>query len=131
LKVLLTATTSIQGQLFVADKTSYGFVVKSFNGPGDGKFDWLVIARRKGYEGADSASATPAPEPSPSPDGSGPTVTPSPSATPTPLASPPEPTADFVSPEADSVQPTAEAGEPTSSPAVSESPAPDAPTTSP
>ena len=53
LKVLLTPTTIMQGQLYVANKTPYGFVVKSLNGAGNGKFDWLVIARRKGYEGND------------------------------------------------------------------------------
>ncbi|MBI2068577.1 MAG: hypothetical protein HYT67_00505 [Candidatus Yanofskybacteria bacterium] len=55
LKVLTTPTTMMQGQLYVANKTPYGFVVKGMNGALDGKFDWLVIARRKGYEGTDAA----------------------------------------------------------------------------
>jgi len=53
LKVLITPTTNVQGQLYVANKTPYGFVVKSINGQGNAKFDWLVIARRRGYEGND------------------------------------------------------------------------------
>jgi len=57
LKVLVTPTTFIQGQIYVSDKTPYGFVVKGVNGVLDGKFDWLVIARRKGYEGADATPA--------------------------------------------------------------------------
>jgi hypothetical protein len=54
LKVLITPTTNtIRGQLYVERKSVYGFVVKELNGMSDGKFDWLVIARRKGYEGTD------------------------------------------------------------------------------
>mgnify|MGYP001593850187 CR=1 FL=1 len=97
----------MQGQIYVSDKTPYGFVVKGLNGALDGKFDWLVIARRKGYEGTDgtslkvsefnsstgfqsstgfnsltgSASASPEliPESSPSPTPSAPAPSPSPS----------------------------------------------------
>jgi hypothetical protein len=60
LKILLTPTTNtIRGQLYTAQKSVYGFVVRELNGASDGKFDWLVIARRKGYEGADiSATAS-------------------------------------------------------------------------
>ncbi|MEM3063297.1 MAG: hypothetical protein QW303_07125, partial [Nitrososphaerota archaeon] len=50
LKVFVTPTTNMQGQLYVAQKTVHGFVVKSSSGSADGQFDWLVIARRKGYE---------------------------------------------------------------------------------
>ncbi|MFN7088535.1 MAG: hypothetical protein ACK4NX_01775, partial [Candidatus Paceibacteria bacterium] len=57
LKVFVTPTTNMQGQLYVAQKSVYGFVVKSLNGPGDGQFDWLVIARRRGYEGAVAGEA--------------------------------------------------------------------------
>ncbi|MBI2062966.1 MAG: tail fiber domain-containing protein, partial [Candidatus Yanofskybacteria bacterium] len=54
IKVIVTPTTNtIRGQLYVANKTPYGFTIRELNGLSDGKFDWLVIARRKGYEGAD------------------------------------------------------------------------------
>ena len=46
LRVLITPTTgTIKGQMYVAEKTVYGFVVKELNGGSDGEFDWLVIAR--------------------------------------------------------------------------------------
>lgn len=54
IKVLVTPTTNLQGQLYAAEKTKYGFVVKLLNGTGNGKFDWLVIARCRGYEGNDA-----------------------------------------------------------------------------
>jgi len=58
LKVLVTPTTNtIRGQLYVERKSVYGFVVKELNGMSDGKFDWLVIARRKGYEGNDATAS--------------------------------------------------------------------------
>ncbi len=51
LKVFITPTTSgVSGQLYVATKTIYGFEVQELNGASNGKFDWLVIARRKGYD---------------------------------------------------------------------------------
>ncbi len=112
LKVLVTPTTMMQGQIYVAQKTIYGFVVRGLNGASNAKFDWLAIARRKGYDSdavpaSASADFTPSPTPqasqgaplqppelmptpelsiSPSPDGSGPSA--SPSATPTPSESP-------------------------------------------
>ncbi|MEX2033193.1 MAG: tail fiber domain-containing protein, partial [Candidatus Colwellbacteria bacterium] len=112
LKVLLTPTTdSVRGQLVVIDKTPYGFTVKELNGVSSGKFDWLVIARRAGYEGADAqnlnietskdlnmtssssedlntGSASASPELSSSPSSSEPT--PTASATPEPSPSPSE-----------------------------------------
>ncbi|MEK7151504.1 MAG: hypothetical protein AAB784_02200, partial [Patescibacteria group bacterium] len=104
IKVLITPTTRINGQLYVDQKTPYGFVVKELNAASNGKFDWLVIARRKGYEGTDGAipnSQFPIPNetavpPSPSPS-SEPVITESP--TPEPSASPlPEATAGEASP---------------------------------
>jgi len=105
LKVLVTPTTKMQGQLYVSDKTIYGFVAKGLNGAYDGKFDWLAIARRKGYEGADapasssiseSQTLTPSPSPSSTPE---PTPVPSESPTPTPVETPvstPEPTPEIT-----------------------------------
>src|SRR3989344_5356196 len=96
-------TNGIAGQLVVMEKTSYGFTVKELNGTSSGKFDWLAIARRKGYEGQDiskyrdsdissSGSQTPTTEPitsslepSPSPT---PESTPTPSETPSPTPTP-------------------------------------------
>src|SRR3989338_2859733 len=95
LKVLITPTTFIQGQIYVSDKTPYGFVVKGLNGALDGKFDWLVIARRKGYD-TDINTPTPSDSPTPTPDVSPtptPDVSPTPSLTPDATPSPtPEPT---------------------------------------
>ncbi|OGN18983.1 MAG: hypothetical protein A3F25_02680 [Candidatus Yanofskybacteria bacterium RIFCSPHIGHO2_12_FULL_45_19b] len=56
LKVILTPTSALQGQLYVAEKSRHGFVVKVLNGSNDGSFDWLVIARRKGYEGNEASN---------------------------------------------------------------------------
>jgi hypothetical protein len=88
LKVLVTPTTMMQGQIYVAQKTIYGFVVRGLNGASAGKFDWLAIARRKGYEGADatasaSAGFTPTPTPQWAPLQT-PTPSPTLSETPTP-----------------------------------------------
>ena len=93
LKVFITPTTFIQGQLYVSDKTEYGFVVKGMNGALDGKFDWLVIARRKGYEGNDiaspvaSGSASTLTSPTPTLIQT-PTSTPTPTSNPTPTSTP-------------------------------------------
>jgi hypothetical protein len=128
LKVLVTPTTnSIRGQLYTAQKSVYGFIVRELNGVSDGKFDWLVIARRKGYEGADGESLnvqkfngsnvqefnslnsqsstseqteTPTPAPTPEPSVS-PEPTPAPTESPTPGLTPepsPEPTPLPISP---------------------------------
>lgn len=118
IKVIVTPTSVMQGQLYVATKTQYGFVVKELNSQDNGTFDYLVIARRKGFEDATS------PSPSPSPDSSGSTVTPSPSTTPTPDESvSPTPTPDVtVTPTpapSDSPTPT-----PDSTPAPTDSPTP-------
>jgi hypothetical protein len=100
LKVLVTPTTMMQGQIYVAQKTIYGFVVRGLNGASDGKFDWLAIARRKGYEGSDAVS----PSPTPTPQGA-------PLQTPEPMPTPLEPT-------------TASGSLPLTGQAPSESPAP-------
>ena len=107
IRVFVTPTSQMIGQLYVANKTPYGFIAKTLNGAADGvEFDWLVIARRKGFEDAVTASpaltASPTPEPSveltpestPAPSES-PTPTPEPSPSPSsePTPSPtPEPT---------------------------------------
>src|SRR3989338_10186891 len=78
LKVLVTETTFIQGQIYVSEKTPYGFVVKGVNGAVDGKFDWLVIARRKEYEGADTTSGAPSAGPPPPPEAAPPPTPPPP-----------------------------------------------------
>ena len=91
IKVIITPTTRINGQLYVDQKTPYGFVVKELNGvDASAKFDWLVIARRRGYEEpiisesptpepSLEAITSPAPEPSPTPiPNSEPTISPTP-----------------------------------------------------
>jgi len=52
IKVLITPTSPIQGNLYVAEKSIYGFIVKG-SGSEEGTFDWLVVARRRGFEGND------------------------------------------------------------------------------
>ena len=132
LKVLTTPTTFIQGQIYVSDKTPYGFVVKGMNGALDGKFDWLVIARRKGFEGNDiaptaSASATFSPSPTPAPDTTvSPAPTPTPDATPAPTPTPevtPSPTPEPTPEPTPDVTPTPNP-EPTPAPIESPTPTP-------
>lgn len=73
IRVIVTPTTNtIRGQLYVDTKNEYGFMVKELNGASAGTFDWLVIARRKGYEDIEptptpSSSVTPTPSESPEP----------------------------------------------------------------
>ncbi len=48
---VMPASDSLAGsQLYTETKTPYGFVVKELRGIHSGTFDWLVIARRKGFE---------------------------------------------------------------------------------
>ena len=68
IKVIITPTSVMSGQLYVATKTQYGFVVNELNGADSGSFDWLVIARRKGYDA--DVQTSPSPTPSSSIDGS-------------------------------------------------------------
>ncbi len=97
IRVMVTPTTPMQGQLYVATKTQYGFVVKGSNPADNGQFDWLVIARRKGYDGDTPIqghpvilpSATPSPEISTTPV---PSNTPSESPVITPSTDTPTPT---------------------------------------
>jgi len=144
LKVFITPTTSVQGQLFVANKTIYGFVVKSINGSGEAKFDWLAIARRKGFEGNDLQreplqSGTPTPSISPAVSET-PTPSPTISETPTPMPTPtetPTPTPTPTPSVSETPTPTPIVSEtPTPTPAPSETPTPtpapsDTPTPSP
>jgi hypothetical protein len=50
LKIFLTAEVPFQGQLYVAEKSIYGFKVKESIYTESGAFNWQVIARRAGYE---------------------------------------------------------------------------------
>jgi hypothetical protein len=110
IKVILTPTSAMQGQLYVDTKNPYGFVVKELNNQDvSGTFDWLVIARRKGLDdvtvsptpaptivapsdnstpASSSATVSPTPTPTDSPAPSDtPTSTPAPTDTPTPAPS--------------------------------------------
>ncbi|KKR22839.1 MAG: S-layer domain-containing protein [Candidatus Yanofskybacteria bacterium GW2011_GWD2_39_48] len=85
LKVLLTPVTdTITGQLYVATKTPYGIIVKELNGSSTGKFDWMAIARRKGFEDKVAPTPTSTPDsnsvPAPTSD-----TTPAPSTEPIPV----------------------------------------------
>ena len=94
IRVLVTPTMYINGQLYVAEKTAYGFIVREIGGQDQtGKFDWLVIARRRGYEGQND-EITPTPEPpipEPTPE-STPETIPETTLDITPEPPPPEPT---------------------------------------
>ncbi|KKT82882.1 MAG: hypothetical protein UW81_C0032G0001, partial [Candidatus Giovannonibacteria bacterium GW2011_GWC2_44_9] len=125
IRVIITPTTAVQGQLYIDAKTPYGFIVKSINGPGNASFDWLVIARRKGFEGTDVFGSTSSSSFS-SPSDSGSKVTPSPSTTPTPLPSvtpTPEPTP--IPSESPSPEPTlSPTSSPTTTPTTESAPEP-------
>ncbi len=57
IRVIITPTSYLNGNLYIAAKNQYGFVVREIGGQDQsGKFDWLVIARRKGYEGSDQGA---------------------------------------------------------------------------
>ncbi|MFH2018487.1 MAG: hypothetical protein ABII98_00685, partial [bacterium] len=69
IKVIVTLTEPANG-IYVAEKTAYSFRVAEVNaGTTDAAFDWIVIARRKGYEDPPaSAPSAPTPsEPAPTP----------------------------------------------------------------
>ena len=98
LRVIITPTSVMQGQMYVVTKNQFGFVVKELNNSEDGTFDYLVIARRKGFD----TDIQPSPTPTPTPDVS-PTPTPSPEApageaTPTPSPEPEATTSPTPSP---------------------------------
>ena len=56
IKLIVTPTSVMQGQLYTESKSQYGFVVKELNSADTGTFDWLVIARRRGFEDTDLSS---------------------------------------------------------------------------
>ncbi len=137
IRVIVTPTTMMQGQLYVSDKTPYGFVIKELNSQDTGNFDWLVIARRKGFEGTDafgatasvsapvspSATPTPAPSENPPPAGGGEsTPAPTPEPTPAPTESP-TPTPDATPAPSDTPAPTPDST-PTPTPDATPTPTP-------
>ncbi|MEK7154452.1 MAG: hypothetical protein AAB792_02760, partial [Patescibacteria group bacterium] len=131
LKILITPTTnSIGGQLYTAQKSVYGFIVRELNGASDGKFDWLAIARRKGYEGADatasaSADFTPTPTPAPAPQWAPlQTPTPSPAPTESPTPTPTETLIPTPTPTPTETPSPSPSETPTPMPLPSESPTP-------
>ncbi len=67
IKVIVTLTEPANG-IYVAEKSAYGFRVAELNaGTTDAAFDWIVIARRKGYEDVLAGGEVPLPsEPAPS-----------------------------------------------------------------
>ncbi|MBP9822289.1 MAG: tail fiber domain-containing protein, partial [Candidatus Pacebacteria bacterium] len=85
IKLIVTPTSVMQGQLYTDSKSQFGFVVKELNGTSNGTFDWLVIARRKGF---DSIVATPSPTPLVAPAPQDPPASGSPELTPTPTPTP-------------------------------------------
>ena len=130
IRVIVTPTSYINGQLYVAEKNLYGFIVREIGGQDQGgTFDWLVIARRKGYD--DDATVIPTITPEPSPSASlvplvSPTETPLPEPTETPL---PEPTETPIEPTPEitpepAVAPLTPTPEPTPEPASEPSTAP-------
>ncbi len=90
IRVILTPTGATHGQLYVTNKSVFGFVVNEAVYQDDITFDWLVIARQKGFEG-DDVVTTPTPQSSAA--GQAPTPTPIETPTETPTESPsPTPT---------------------------------------
>ncbi|OGN38638.1 MAG: hypothetical protein A2371_02730, partial [Candidatus Yanofskybacteria bacterium RIFOXYB1_FULL_44_29] len=122
LRVLITPTTvGVTGQLYVDQKTIYGFTVKELNGSSTGKFDWMIIARRKGFE--DKV----APTPTPTPDATGTTSVPPAEVTPTPTPDPSAPTGDTTTPTptpTPDATPIVESPAPTPDASVPETPTP-------
>ncbi|MBX4190091.1 tail fiber domain-containing protein, partial [Candidatus Parcubacteria bacterium] len=92
IKVIITPTSTMSGQLYVDSKNQYGFITEELNGTDTGSFDWLVIARRKGFDSIITPTISPIPvpvvsiEPTPEPSISPIAETPelSPETTPTP-----------------------------------------------
>ncbi len=126
IKVILTPTGASMGQLYVDSKSQFGFVVKELNAMDNVTFDYLVIARRKGFD--TDIQSTPTPTPTPAPEAVSapePEQTPEISPTPTPEVTPeitpevtPEPTPE-VTPESTPTPdpaPTPEAPAPTEQP---------------
>ena len=116
IKVIVTPTSATTGQVYVAEKGVYGFVVRLANStaPADAgvKFDWLVIARRKGFENGENVDILTSPTPTPTPE---PSVEP----VPTPNTTP-EPSRENIE-----ISPSpAVISEPSNSPTLSATPAP-------
>ncbi|MFA5413208.1 MAG: hypothetical protein WC348_01565 [Patescibacteria group bacterium] len=67
LKVVVTLNEQAYG-VYVAEKTAYSFRVAELNaGTSDAAFDWIVIARRKGYDDPPPTEVAPPTEPAPAP----------------------------------------------------------------
>ena len=96
LKVIVTLTEPANG-IYVAEKSAYSFRVAELNaGTSDAAFDWIVVARRKGYDDPPAEVATPI-EPTPAPSEPAPSE-PAPSE-PAPAPSEPAPTSETPAPE--------------------------------
>jgi hypothetical protein len=101
IKVTVTLTADAQG-VYVTDKTIHGFTVHELNGgTSNATFDWMAVARRKGYDDAVESAAEPVqppvaePAPTPAP-------TPEPAPTPDTVLAPtaPEPSTGSISTDA-------------------------------
>ncbi|MBI5071910.1 hypothetical protein HZB93_03415 [Candidatus Falkowbacteria bacterium] len=91
LKVVVTLNEQAYG-VYVAEKTAYSFRVAELNaGTSDAAFDWIVIARRKGYEDPPPTEIIPPVEPTPAPSEPAPAPT-EPAPTPAPTEPTPVPT---------------------------------------
>ncbi len=69
IRVSVTPTARVNGGLYVAEKTRFGFEVRQISGQDEGAtFDYIVIARRAGFERGDSEwpSGAELPQPDPS-----------------------------------------------------------------
>ena len=103
IRVIVTPTSMMQGQLYTDSKSQYGFVIKELNAQDNGTFDWLVIARRKGFDTDIISTPTATPTPDLSAESSGGQATaevtpePTPDVTPVPdVTSTPEPTPELT-----------------------------------
>src|SRR3989339_616261 len=86
LKVMITLTEAGNG-IYIAEKTQTSFKIKELNGGmSNSSFDWLVIARRSGYDDP----VTPQAEPAPAPSVESPPAEASPAESPAPAESEPE-----------------------------------------
>ncbi|MDO8640117.1 MAG: hypothetical protein Q7R33_01110, partial [Nitrosarchaeum sp.] len=100
LRVMVTPTSYFEGSLYVADKTPFGFTVNEIHKIDRSvKFDWLVIARRKGY-GSPNVQTSPSVTPNSDLDVvSEETQTPEPTFESTPISDEtPEPTPEISTP---------------------------------
>jgi hypothetical protein len=135
IRVLTTPTSTGARALYVAEKTVYGFVVKDETGVGEGTFDWLVVARRKGFDEDATPVATPESTPAVSGTDGGSTPTPETIGTPEPtpniaVDSTPTPTPDISSVPESTPEPSPEPAQ-ESTPEPESQVAPDEPDTAP